>query len=264
MTKKRTAEEITCTACGKTFMQRHGAQKYCHVEGCSSFRKYTGKHYSFITCTACGKLFKPRNARQRNCYKEGCPSFFVKTHTAKHRHITKLYEHDDSISRKDACKRVTCDASNKYRDLLVEKFPGLPVEKFNEIRLEVMKSNCGRHLHPGGLAGGIFYVASNYIDEKHPDLYDGKPIFQNDITVIVGITDVALRRYNKLIMTSIGNGFQKRQSMPRNLGNKGKMIACPSCKKEFLARKNSQIFCCRDCRSSFQRNYKYEKDEVIG
>lgn len=264
MTRKRTAKEIICKVCGKKFMQRHGQQKYCLIDGCMSFKKRSGKHYSFIICTACGKPFKPRNARQRNCYKEGCPSFFVKTHNAKHEHITKTYEHDDSISRKEACKRVTCDASNKYRDLLVEKFPGLTVERFNEMRLAFMKSNCGRHFHPGGLAGAIFYVAANYINKNNPEWYIGKQIFQNDITVIVGISDVALRRYIKLIIKSIGNGFQKRQNMPLNLGHKGKMIACPSCEKDFLARKNIQIFCSRTCRITFRRNYKYEKNEAIG
>jgi hypothetical protein len=87
-----------------------------------------------------------------------------------------------------ACKIVICEPMNKYRDILLDAFPGLiTAEEFNETRQRIMVVACKQFVSPRGLAPAIFYLTTKRLQRK--------TISQRSLVKAIRSNDVTLRNY---------------------------------------------------------------------
>ena len=169
---------IDCTAEFRGLSQRCPECRYKHRLEIQKKYRYDIYHGMTIEkhCPYCNIVIKKM---MNYCRKAPCISatFGSNTRPLKSNRVA------EKLTRSEACKRVTCEPLNKYRDMLFEKFMvDFTVEKFNDIRKVAMKGLCGQPIAKGFI-GAIFYLMSN--------------LSQYKIAKCIGITEPTIRNYIK-------------------------------------------------------------------
>jgi hypothetical protein len=189
-----------CDACAVQFIE--SGMRSTDLMRCGiSFPRAVRLGYDpMMTCPVCHQDFIPRGGNQTRCRKEGCLSAAPRG-KRKPMKITKQYKDQGE----PACKTVICVPMNAYRDQLIEAFPVITQEEFNETRKIIMNAACKDYVYARGMATAIFYMTSSRLHRKL--------ISQDNLTSILGSSSVTLRYYIKQYGHLFGMSIKKRKRM---------------------------------------------------
>ena len=153
-----------------------------------------------IRCPACHRFFFPASGQpQKYCREKGCISASRCAGRYHHMKISKHYENDGE----PACKTVICNPMNAYRDKLIDAFPVMTKEDFNETRKIVMKAACHDCVAARCIAPAIFYMTLFRLKRKI--------IAQDTLAKVVGSNAVTLRGYVKRYGYLFGVSIRKEK-----------------------------------------------------
>jgi len=163
----KTSRVKCCDACARKFIENGLKSQELMEKGVSYHRAILlGWAPRQVECGICHRLFSQCASTQTLCRLPGCPSSLDK---ASIYHPLKIRTKHEKKENEPACKTVICTPMNKYRDRLLEKFPGLITEEqFNETRKKIMEKECKSYINPRCAAAGIFYITMKRFGVKTP------------------------------------------------------------------------------------------------
>lgn len=184
---------ITCDKCGKPFVPKRRNNRTYLCPECRSYKKIE----SNAICKTCGKPFTRNSKYQKFCYREGCSSYTLRQMRGKDRPVIKVTQMYPHVPRSEACKIVICSKINEVRDFLFENLSNIVTnedkERFNQIRLAVVKQYCHEIKHRVGFAAAIFYmIAGNKISQTRLSRFMS--------THGYGVSELCIRKYYYMIL----------------------------------------------------------------